>query len=159
MRHRSIVVVTMLVSCIAVACLSPSHTPSPPATPAPSEATPTVVVPSPVPATPTILIPTPAPSPVPPKELDICLSEEPNTLFIYGSPSRAARNVLEAIYDGPVDTRAYELQPVILEDLPSLTDGNAAMKTVEVGEGSKVVGHNGMIVDLLPGVTMFDANG
>jgi len=67
--------------------------------------------------------------------------------------------VLEAIYDGPIDARAYQFQPVILEKLPSLADGDAALRTVQVGEGDKVMDVNGLVVDMLPGVTVFDAEG
>jgi hypothetical protein len=31
----------------------------------------------------------------------------------------AANNVLEAIYDGPIDSTGFSYQPVILEKLPS----------------------------------------
>ena len=99
------------------------------------------------------------PTPSPPKEFTICQAEEPNTLFIYGGPSRAARNVLEAIYDGPIDTRTYQFQPVILEKLPSLADGDAVLRTVEVGEGDKVMDINGLVVDLFPGVTVLNGDG
>jgi peptide/nickel transport system substrate-binding protein len=109
--------------------------------------------------TPTAL-PTGVPTPDPPKEFTICQAEEPNTLFIYGGPSPAALNVLEAIYDGPIDTRGYQFQPVILEKLPSLADGDAVLQTVEVREGDKVVDvNNDWVVELLPGVTVFNADG
>jgi peptide/nickel transport system substrate-binding protein len=98
-------------------------------------------------------------TPLPPKEFTICQIYEPNTLFIYGGPSRAARNVLEAIYDGPIDTRTYQFQPVILEKLPSLDDGDVVVRNVHVGEGAKVIDVNGLVVDLLPGVTVLDADG
>lgn len=114
---------------------------------------------SPVPTAIPTAVPTFVPTPLPPKEFTICQAEEPNTLFIYGSPSRAARNVLEAIYDGPVDTPSYRFQPVILEKIPSLADGDVALRTVEVGEGSKVVDINGLVLNLLPGVTVLDATG
>jgi peptide/nickel transport system substrate-binding protein len=87
----------------------------------------------------------------------VCQAEEPNTLFIYGTPSRGARNVLQAIYDGPIDTRTYQFQPVVLEKVPSLADGDAVLRTVPVEEGAKVVDVNGLAVDLLPGVTVFNA--
>jgi peptide/nickel transport system substrate-binding protein len=102
---------------------------------------------------------TDVPIPSPPREFTICQAEEPNTLFIYGGPSPAALNVLEAIYDGPIDTRGYQFQPVILEKLPSLADGDAVLQTVEVQEGDKVVTVNGLVVDLLPGVTVLNAAG
>lgn len=120
----------------------------------------TSVPPSPTPGpSPTAVSPTSTPTLLPPKELTICQAEEPNTLFIYGSPSRAARNVLEAIYDGPIDTRGYQFQPVILTKVPSLADGDAALRTVQVEEGEQVVDVNGLPVDLLPGVTIANAAG
>jgi len=96
---------------------------------------------------------------MPPKELTICQGEEPNTLFIYDRPSRAAHNVLETIYDGPIDTRTYQFQPVILEKLPSLADGDAVLRTVHVEEGDKVVDINDQAVALLPGVALLNADG
>ena len=104
-------------------------------------------------------MPSPTPTPVPPKEFTVCQAEEPNTLFIYGGPSHAARNVLEAIYDGPIDTQTYQSQPVILEKLPSLADGDAELRTVEVTEGASVVDVEGLVVDLAPGVTVLRADG
>ncbi|MFQ6100603.1 MAG: peptide ABC transporter substrate-binding protein [Anaerolineae bacterium] len=112
---------------------------------------------TPSPGTPTTT-PTNVPTPLPPKEFTICQALEPNTLFIYGRPSRAARNVLAGVYEGPIDTRGYQFQPVILEKLPSLADGDAVLQTVRVEEGDKVVDVNGLAVDLLPGVTIFDAD-
>lgn len=110
-------------------------------------------------AAPTDALPTSTPIPVTLKEFTICQALEPNTLFIYGGPSRAARNVLEAVYDGPIDTRAYQLQPVTLEKIPSLEDGDVVVRTVEVGEGDRVIDVNEMAVDLLPGVTVLNADG
>ena len=124
---------------------------------------PTLVVdpPEPSPTSTPTPVPTAVPTatPVPPKELTICQGQEPNTLFIYGGPSRAARNVLEAVYDGPVDTRDYALVPVILERLPSLEYGDAAHRTVLVGEGDLVVDASGASVELRPNVTVKNAAG
>jgi len=149
MTHRSIAIGALMLACLVAGCASP-------------EPTVTTIVPdiptsSPIPsATPA---PTSTPTPTPPKDLTICQAFEPNTLFIYGGPSRAARNVLEAIYDGPIDTRSYQFQPVILEKLPSLTNGDAVLQTVQVGEGERVADVNGVAVDLLPGVTILNADG
>jgi peptide/nickel transport system substrate-binding protein len=151
MRHHFIVTVALLLTGLITACLSPT----------PAAITPTAAAPSPAPSplpSPTAP-PTSTPTPTPPKEFTICQAEEPNTLFIYGGPSRAARNVLEAIYDGPMDARTYQFSPVILEKLPSLADGDAALRTVQVEEGDKVVDVNGLAVDLLPGVTVLDTEG
>ncbi len=154
MKHRHIVSIILLLTGLLAACQSVAPIPTlvdtavpPPPT---SASTPTTV------ATPA---PSSTPTPVPPKEFTICQAAEPNTLFIYGGPSRAAYNVLEAIYDGPIDSRAYQFQPVILEKLPSLADGDATLQIVEVGEGTKVVDVDGTPVDLLPGVTVLNAAG
>ncbi|HEY72350.1 MAG: hypothetical protein DRI81_00060 [Chloroflexi bacterium] len=102
---------------------------------------------------------TPTSPSLPLKEFTVCQAFEPNTLFIYGGPSRAARNVLEAVYDGPIDSRAYQPQPVTLEKLPSLDDGDIAVYTVEVEEGNRVADVNEGVVDLLPGATVYNAAG
>lgn len=107
--------------------------------------------------------PTSVPTPAPPKEFAICQAQEPDTLFLYANPSPvfspASLNVLEAIYDGPIDARAYQFYPVILDKLPSLADGDAAVRTVQVGEGDRVVDASGLVVDLVPGVAVFDPQG
>ena len=147
MKHSHIAIATLLLTGFVTACLSP--------TPAAITATPDAPSPTPLPS-PTA-VPTSTPTPTPPKEFTICQATEPNTLFAYGGPSRAARNVLEAIYDGPIDTRTYQFQPVILEKLPSLADGDAVLQTTHVQEGDRVVDVHDQVVDLLPGVTIFNA--
>ena len=153
MKHRHIAIVALLLTGLITACLpsDPTATAVVPDTPSPS--------PSPLPSPSPTLAPTSTPTPIPPKELTVCQALEPNTLFVYGGPSRAARNVLAAIYDGPIDTHTYQFQPVILEKIPSLADGDAVLGTIHVQEGDKVVDVNGLVVDLLPGVTVFDADG
>ncbi len=99
----------------------------------------------------------PSPTPVPPRTLTVCLAEEPQTLYPYGGSSRSMWNVLEAIYDGPFDTRSFTAQPVILEKLPSLADGDAAIQPVSVQAGDPVVDSGGTLVALKPGVTVFPA--
>ncbi len=147
-RNYLVAIITLIIIGLVTAC-----NPSDP-TPTPASASPTPLPPQ---STPTL--PPDTPTPTPPKELTICQAEEPNTLFVYGGPSRAARNVLEAIYDGPIDSRSYQFQPVILEKLPNLADGDAALQTVQVSAGDKVVDVNGQVVDLAPGVALIGADG
>ena len=75
--------------------------------------------------------PTPEPTltatPVPPRQLTVCLGQEPTSLFPVNNPSSAARSVLAAIYDGPIDTNSYGYQAVILERLPSIKNGDAQL--------------------------------
>jgi peptide/nickel transport system substrate-binding protein len=104
-----------------------------------------------VPATPT-LTPPPVPTGTPATRiLNICLGEEPTTLYPYGSLNAAARSVLSAIYDGPMDAVEYAYEPIILEKLPSLEDGDAQVTPVTVGPGSSIVDSNGNVVLLATG--------
>jgi peptide/nickel transport system substrate-binding protein len=76
-----------------------------------------------------------------PTTLIVCLGQEPESLYrygaeyLYGETGRAAETVLQAIYDGPVDVRSYQYEPVVLEKIPSLVDGDARVEPVSVVEG------------------------
>jgi peptide/nickel transport system substrate-binding protein len=102
-------------------------------------------------------IPTPIPTPTAtplPRSLVVCLGQEPSSLYVYGSSSRATWDVLEAIYDGPIDTRQFSSQPVILEKLPSLADGDAVFHPIEVHQGDTVVDSSGKLVALESGIVV-----
>jgi peptide/nickel transport system substrate-binding protein len=105
----------------------------------------------PPPPTETSLPPLPTPTPAP-RSLTICLGEEPNTLYPYGSPNSAARSVMSAIFDGPMDIVEYGYKPVILEKIPSLADGEAQIVNIAVGNGDQVVDASGNLVSLDAGV-------
>jgi peptide/nickel transport system substrate-binding protein len=91
-------------------------------------------------------IPSPEASPtaVLPRALTICLGQEPSSLYPYASLNSAARSVLSAIYDGPIDTFANGYQPVILETIPSLKNGDAQLTPISVKRGDAVVDVNGL---------------
>jgi peptide/nickel transport system substrate-binding protein len=101
--------------------------------------------------------PLPTPTAVPPRMVSICLGQEPLTLYPYGSPARSTWSVLETVYDGPVDTRQFTAQPVILGKLPSIADGDAAITAVAVRTGQEVVDIDGELVSLAAGVTVLPA--
>jgi peptide/nickel transport system substrate-binding protein len=129
--------------------VTPADTPTPlqAATPTP------VSMPSPTPE----IVVEPSPSELePPSEqagmLTICMGSEPDSLYLYGSSMLAAHHVREAIYDGPIDTNSYDYQPVILEKLPSLADGDATIRSVRVENGQTVVNDQGQPTTLQPGV-------
>jgi len=105
----------------------------------------------------TELPPTATPTQAPPRVLSICLGQEPRTLYPYGSPARSTWGVLEAIYDGPIDTRQFTPQPVILEKLPSPADGDAVIQPVQVTSEQEVVNIQGELVSLTAGVTVLPA--
>jgi peptide/nickel transport system substrate-binding protein len=97
--------------------------------------------------------PTPGPAaPDEPKTLVVCQGQEPDTLYWYGGSMLAARHVQHAIYDGPIDNRTYSYQPVILEKLPDLEDGDAVINTVTVQAGDMIVDDSLSPVELLEGV-------
>ena len=93
---------------------------------------------------------TPTPEPTGPRTLVICMGQEPDSLFAYGTGMLGAWHVLEAIYDGPMDARSFAYQPVILEKLPNLEEGDAYFDQVTVDENDKVVDANGKVVLLEP---------
>ena len=102
-------------------------------------------------ATPEPVQPT-EPVAVPERTLVICMGQEPETLYPYGNSMLAMSSVLEAVYDGPFDARSFDYQPIILEKLPSLADGDAAIVAVDVTAGTKVVDNDGNPVELAEGV-------
>jgi len=96
--------------------------------------------------TPVVEIPptaAPTATPVASQTLTICLGEEPNTLYPLGGPNAAARSVLEAIYDGPMDTVGYNSQAVILQRVPSLAAGDALIEKTPIQSGDLIVDADG----------------
>ncbi|HAV78122.1 MAG TPA: hypothetical protein DCX53_12305 [Anaerolineae bacterium] len=95
------------------------------------------------------LLSTPTPAP---RSLNICLGDEPTTLYAYGGLNSAARSVLSAIYDGPMDVAEYGYEAVILEKIPNMKDGDAQINPVTVASGDTVVDSSGDVVSLNEGV-------
>ncbi len=103
--------------------------------------------PTSIPATPTQL---------PPTEITICLGYEPRSLYLYQANSQAAQEVLQAIYDGPIDILSSgQIEPVILKKMPDFSDGSAYFTPVSVSEGDEVVNTYGDLVALQPGTRVF----
>lgn len=121
--------------------------------------TPTVQVQTvPVPGPTQVVTATPSPTPTAgPATLVVCQDAEPETLYLYGG-SHAARHILEAVYDGPIDHRSFGFQPVILEKLPRLEDGDAYFEPVAVQAGDRVVDITGEPVELQEGVRVFPSH-
>ncbi|HEY4718665.1 MAG TPA: peptide ABC transporter substrate-binding protein [Anaerolineales bacterium] len=108
-------------------------------------------------ATPTPAPPTVTPTPVGPQTLNICMSEEPSSLYLYGDNSHSARAIRQAIYDGPFELQGYIPQAVILENIPSLDNGGAALQPVTVTAGQEVVDAEGLVRNLQTGVRIYPA--
>lgn len=134
------------------ACTTADETPTPAGpTPPGAETTPGDANPPPLSS------PTPAPEPTPtrePRTLTICMGAEPESLYLYGSSMYAQRNILAAVYDGPIDQNDFSYQPVILEKLPSLTDGDALLQPVTVRTGDPVVDADGNVTTLAEGAVV-----
>lgn len=96
--------------------------------------------------------PTATATPVPSRQLTVCLGQEPASLYPLNNSSPAAQSVLAAIYDGPVDTNSYGYQPVILEHLPSIGNGDAQLFPKSVSIGDEVVDASNNPVTLAVGV-------
>lgn len=111
-------------------------------------------------STPTSPPPTPTPTPEP-KILTVCLSEEPESLYLYGDeiPTLAAQHIWHAIYDGPFDRRDYAYQPVILEERPTIEGGGATIFTATVQTGDRVLSADGSVTELATGVVVRDTAG
>lgn len=99
------------------------------------------------------LTPTPTLLPASTRLLTICLGREPSSLFYYDAASTAAQDILAAIYDGPVDIQNYSEHAVILEKLPSVSDGDARLQPVKVNAGDVIVDSSGNPVNLEKGVS------
>lgn len=80
--------------------------------------------------------------------LTICLGQEPNTLFPYGRLNDAARMVLQAVYDGPIDELDYQYMPAVLEELPAFENGGVRVEPVVVQAGDRVVSEDGSPIAL-----------
>ena len=103
--------------------------------------------------TPTAIV-TPPPSPTTPPEsrsLAICLGQEPNTLYPLGELNAAARSVLAAVNDGPIDMVGYDYQPVAITRMPSFENGDAEIVSTPVQAGGQVVDADGNLVVLASG--------
>lgn len=92
-----------------------------------------------------------------PRVLTVCLGQEPNSLYPFDVLNTAARSVLEAVYDGPIDNFTNGYQPVILERIPSIENGDAQLNPVTVKRGDMVVDAAGRLVSLDFGISVLPA--
>ena len=91
-------------------------------------------------------------TPLTPRTLTICLADEPQSLYLYARPEAGRDHLLAALYDGPIDNVAYGYQPVLLEKLPRVADGDAVVQRVRLNAGEGVVDEMGRVVTLTTGV-------
>jgi peptide/nickel transport system substrate-binding protein len=89
--------------------------------------------------------------------LTICMGQEPASLFLYADSSVAARNIRQAIYDGPFDVVNFDHLPVVLETKPTQAAGQVLLEPVQVQPGSPVVDVTGKLTSLAEGVQILPA--
>ena len=98
-------------------------------------------------------------APAQPKDLIVCMAQEPDTLYPYGGSMLAASAVKVAIFETEVTTFSYDYQALGIEKLPSLADGDAVVNQVEVNEGDLVLDASGNPATLEAGVSVINADG
>ncbi|MBP6016717.1 MAG: peptide ABC transporter substrate-binding protein [Candidatus Promineofilum sp.] len=101
----------------------------------------------------------PTEAPAQPKDLVICQSQEPETLYPYGGSMLAASNVQHAIFENYITTLSYDFQAAALEKLPSLEDGDAVLSAVEVNTGDVVLKADDTVGELAEGDVIKNTDG
>jgi len=84
------------------------------------------------------------------RTLTICLAYEPESLYPYAAVSQAARDVLQAIYDGHFTEEDGKSLPAILA-----TEPETGSAPVSVQAGMQVVDIHGQVVSLQAGTRVF----
>ena len=100
------------------------------------------------------IAPTPTPEVTIPKELVVCIGQEPDTLYPYSMarPPDAAEHIWQGLYEAMYTTLSYDYQARGLEKIPSLADGDALIESVTVSAGDTVFNANEDVVRLAEGV-------
>ncbi|MCP5095632.1 MAG: peptide ABC transporter substrate-binding protein [Chloroflexi bacterium] len=93
-----------------------------------------------------------------PKDLIICQAQEPDNLYFYGTSMLASRAVLHAILENDQTNLSYGYQAQGTDKIPSLSDGDAVMNSVEVNAGDVVLS-GGEAVALEEGMTVTNSDG
>ena len=93
------------------------------------------------------------------KHLVICTTEEPATLYKYGTSKLIEETIRHALFENDFTTLTFGHQPQGLKKLPDLEDGDAVLGSIEVQAGELVVDASGRVTPLDIGVTVIDAEG
>ncbi len=94
-----------------------------------------------------------------PKDLIVCMAQEPDSLYPYGTSMLAAQAVQHAIFENNTTTLSYAYQARGLEKVPSLNDGDAVVNEVEVNAGDTVVDAAGNVVAVEEGTVLINSAG
>lgn len=102
---------------------------------------------------------TPEPEPDPQKELVICTTQEPISLYPYARTLPIETAVSHAIYENDYTLLSFDIQPQGLTAVPSLANDDAILREVTVGAGDLVVNANGEVVLLAEGIPIINSSG
>jgi peptide/nickel transport system substrate-binding protein len=100
----------------------------------------------------------PEAEPAGPKDLIVCMAQEPETLYVYGGSTLVASAINHAIFTNDYTTLSYGYQAEGLEKMPSLADGDAVVNVVEVQPGDMVRDVNDEVVAWGDGVTVANSD-
>lgn len=101
----------------------------------------------------------PEAQPAGPKDLIVCMAQEPDTMYPYGGSMLAASAVQHAIFENNITTLSYSYQAQGIEKIPSLADGDAVLNVVEVQPGDMIRDASDTIVAWGEGVTVVNSDG
>ena len=94
-----------------------------------------------------------------PKDLIVCMAQEPDTMYPYGGSMLAASAVQHAIYENNFTTLSYGYQAQGLEKVPSLADGDAVVESIEVNAGDIAVDSAGNAAPVAEGTSLVNSAG
>jgi peptide/nickel transport system substrate-binding protein len=97
--------------------------------------------------------------PAGPKDLIVCMAQEPDTMYPYGGSMLAGAAVQHAIFENNFTNLSFGYQAQGVEKVPSLADGDAVVENVEVNAGDTVVDANGDVVVVEDGVELINSDG
>lgn len=106
-----------------------------------------------------IVTPTSAPQVAEPKNLIVCMAQEPETLYQYGTNMLVKAAVLHGVYENLYTSLSYGYQAQGLEKLPSLADGDATIASVEIAAGDMFADKDGNVVAWGEGVVARASDG
>lgn len=110
--------------------------------------------------TPAPLAAQPTPTAVSPaKKLTICMGQEPDSLYLYGTKMAASHVILAAIFEPNITTHSYDWQPRGLETIPTLENGGARLETAVVQTGDIVLNSSGDVVELQRNIEIINDQG
>jgi peptide/nickel transport system substrate-binding protein len=102
----------------------------------------------------TPLPPTLTPTPVP-RTFTVCLGQEPDSLYPYGSVSPVLKRILDVIYFGSLVSHEGQLNSQMLEKIPSMESGDVSLEPVDVKSGDVIADADGNLTTLAAGVAVF----